>query len=180
MRIAVIVIMGLILLTSIVMNHVHERDNAAAQRDGFIDARDKARANSRGFSDPEAWKTTTAAELEAARIRKEEETAARTISRPAVEFIGWSKGALGTVGIVTLRITNTSKLGSISDVRVLCEFFGGSNTPINSRLVTIYETLKPSKSITKKLNVGFIDQQANRASCRFDGAEVPTGMIIGY
>lgn len=78
----------------------------------------------------------------------------------------WGK-EVGTIAIHNLTIKNLSNGKSFKDVEVRFRYFGSSGTEINSHVETIYQVIKPGKSIeVKGLNSGFVNQQA--ASCRVE------------
>ena len=173
------------------------RDDQQATALGFSGASDRADAKAAGFTDGTAWRDhlakteadkrlraeeeKRAAEREAAARAKRlyEEREARTISRPKIEIARWEKGGFGSVGIVDVKITNTSSRGWIRDIKVECSFYGKSGTMINTRSATVYETIRPKQThVARKLNLGFIDQQSSSASCSFIAASVASGMLL--
>lgn len=76
----------------------------------------------------------------------------------------WSTS--GSVALFDLTIRNLNDV-AITNVVVLCKFFGNSGSQIQTSQRTVYERLLPGATkIIKKLNFGFVDQQATRASCQ--------------
>ena len=74
--------------------------------------------------------------------------------------------------IKSILIKNSNSF-SIKDVIIICEFYGGSGTIIDSKRITIYEKVGPKAEIRAKgITVGFIHEQAKKYSCSALGASM--------
>jgi len=70
------------------------------------------------------------------------------------------------VALATFTLKNAGR-SAVKDVAINCSFYGPSGSIASTASVRVLVTIPAGKSKTsKELNLGFIDQQAVRASCR--------------
>jgi hypothetical protein len=84
----------------------------------------------------------------------------------------WSKGGFDNIMMVDFVITNPTA-HRLKDITITCFLIAPSGTVIDNNVRTIYENVPPkgSKKISK-FNMGFINSQATRSSCRVTDVKV--------
>jgi len=82
----------------------------------------------------------------------------------------WRKGGFGAVAIGTFVIANDNPF-AVHDMQLSCSFYAESGTLLSDPTVTIYRTFAARKKTTvADFDLGFIDPQSTRASCRIFAA----------
>ncbi|QOG20412.1 hypothetical protein [Bradyrhizobium sp. SEMIA] len=150
--------------------------DAAAVAAGFADDADLRKAKSQNITDPAAWRTKVAgdkarAEKRAAELKAELAELQRPVTdRMDITDQSWEKGGFNSVGIMNFTIKNGNAY-AVKDVTVSCRFFGKSGTLLNDNSQTVYDIVpaNATKRFTK-VNVGFINSQAQRGGCDLKNA----------
>lgn len=163
-------------------NEVSER-NAPAKAAGFVDASQMQAAAAVGVTDAAVWREVlrqeeakrqaAIAENNALRERQREIDAAAAAERNrdpgdrlTMPSFSWKLGGFKNVGIVSVTIANGNNF-AVKDVGIACEFSGKSGTVLTTAAGRIYDTLRAKgKQTFKEVNMGLIDNQSARASCR--------------
>ena len=77
----------------------------------------------------------------------------------------WRKGGFDAVALAEFTIVNKS-LSTLENPRVKVRFSSGNGTPISTREIDVYVTVKPGKRVrSKEINLGFVNAQVERAGC---------------
>lgn len=158
--------------------------DASAKEMGFKDHADLDAARARGITDPAAWREILAAD----KAKREQEEQARAASqriataaiaemkrspteRMSISKQSWQKGGFDSIGLMTITIANKNEY-PVKDIRISCSFYGKSGTQLNERSHVIFDVIPPggSKSFSK-VNIGFINSQAERGGCDLIGAD---------
>src|SRR5260221_4725764 len=161
----------------------YEAKNAPARAAGFVDAAEMAAASAVGITDPATYR----AHVEADRAKLAADNLIRERNRKAAEEAGaallrernrdpgeritmpsFSRkiGGFGTVGSATVTIDNGNDF-PVKDIDVRCEFSRKSGTQLSTSQRTIFDTIPAqAKRTFKDVNMGFINSQSAKASCR--------------
>ena len=74
--------------------------------------------------------------------------------------------------IANFQIANTSSL-TVKDLEFRCDLFGDSGTRLSSATTTVFQVFNAGKTKSlKEVNMGFINSQTARASCKVNTAVV--------
>jgi hypothetical protein len=144
-------------------------DEAQRQKAWDVQLQDVAK-NAAKTRDEEEIRTKNMrlAEAEAsARLAEQKRNPADRMTMPN---FNWKAGGFGSVGIVSPTIQNGNDF-AVKDIGIVCNFSGKSGTELSARAAVIYDAI-PAKSrkTFKDFNIGLIDSQSARASCRIISA----------